>query len=319
MTKEQLHQNLQFLSSEQIVKNLTVYVTTPNTGLQLFNIEEEHLPDLLQMFIQSIVDTLVRDEAYTLEEYSTSLKRVDAYYRYDLAEETRTEEMRRMLEVLGMDDSNLFDSNATPIEMINGLYAVIRGNRGQNVVIYKNITAVDKTYAGRSFMIFGTSPTQFSRQSKSMLRITPSIHMLSVGDDIILIDMKKMETRLHLDNILKREIDRDITVISSKNIIINDVQLKKACESLAMCKKLRHALIHSNVAKKNISNADIIAFAQTERLGLKFHFNRAKDRFEIKSKAEAIRFIKLLDDNFLWSELTKVDYDSENKDPLVLA
>lgn len=319
MTKEQLHQNLQFLSVEQIVKNLTVYVTTPSTGLQLFNIEEEHLPDLLQMFIQSIVDTLVRDEAYTLEEYSTSLKRVDAYYRYDLAEETRTEEMRRMSEVLGLDDSNLFDSNATPIETINGLYAVIRGNRGQNVVVYKNITAVDKTYAGRNFMIFGTSPTQFSRQSKSMLRITPSIHMLSIGDDIILIDMKKMETRLHLDNILKREIDRDIAVISSKNIIINDVQLKKACESPTMCKKLRHALTHSNVAKKNISNADIIAFAQTERLGLKFHFNRAKDRFEIKSKAEAVRFIKLLDDDFLWSELTKVDYDSENKDPLVLA
>ena len=72
----------------------------------------------------------------------------------------------------------------------------------------------------------------------------------------------------------------------------------------------------SKVAIKNISNADIITFAKTARLDLKFHFNRANDKFEIKSKAEAIRFIKLLDDDYLWSELTKEDYDSPEKDPL---
>lgn len=316
MTKEQLLQKLQYLTVEQIEKSLSIYVTTATTGLQLFNIKNEFIPDLLQMFIKSVVDTLGTDDVYTLEDYSTSLKRVDAYYRYDLPVETRTSEMQRMIEVLALEDRNLFDSSVTPIESINGLYAVIRGNVGQNIVIYKNITAVDKTYAGSSVYIFGTSNTQFSRQSSSMLRITPALHMLLVDDEVILIDMKKLESKLHLDSILKRETDRDIATISAKNIILNDAHLKKACESPSMCKKLRHALTKSKVAKKNISNADIIVFAKTERLGLKFHFNRANDKFEIKSKAEAIRFIKLLDDDYLWSELTKEDYDSTDKDPM---
>lgn len=316
MTKEQLKQKLQYLTVEQIEKSLSVYVTTPTTGLQLFNIEDDHLPDLLQMFIKSVVETLVVDDIYTLEDYSTSLKRVDAYYRYDLPVGTRTEEMQRMTEVLALEDRNLFDSSVTPIESINGLFVVIRGNLDQNVVIYKNITAVDKTYAGSSYLLYGTSNTRFSRQSKSMLRITPALHMLLVGEEIILVDMKKLESKLHLDNILKRETERDIASISAKNIVVNDVQLKKACQTTSMCKKLRHALTKSKVVEKNVSNADIIAFAQTERLGLKFHFNRAKDKFEIKSKAEAIRFIKLLDDDYLWSELTKEDYDSPDKDPM---
>ena len=316
MTKEQLKQKLQYLTVEQIEKSLSIYVTTPSTELQLFSIKNDHLPELLQMFIKSVIDTLVFDDVYTLEDYSTSLKRVDAYYRYDLPAETRTPEMQRMIDVLALDDRNLFDSSVTPIESINGLYAVIRGNLDQNIVIYKNITTVDKTYAGSSFFLFGTSNTQFARQSKSMLRITTALHMLLVGEEVVLIDMKKLESKLHLDNILKRETERDIATISSKNIIVNDVQLKKACQSASMCKKLRHALTKSKVVQKNVSNADIIAFARTERLGLKFHFNRAQDRFEIRSKAEAMRFIKLLDDDYLWSELTKEDYDSTDKDPM---
>lgn len=317
MTKEQLHQTLQYLSVNQIQKNLSVYVTTPATGLQLFNIKNDHLPDLLQMFIKSVVETLVEDDSYTLEDYSSSLKRVDAYYRYDLPIGTRTIEMQRMKEVLELDDRDMFNSGVTPIESIDGLYAVIRGNLDQNIVIYKNITAVDKTYVGSSFLIFGTSHTQFTRQCQPMLRITPAIHMILVGDEVILIDMKKLESKLHLDNILKRETERDIAAITNKNIIVNDAHLKTACQSPSMCKKLRHALTKSKVFTNNISNTDIINFAQTERLGLKFHFNRSRDKFEIRSKAEAIRFIKLLDDDYLWSELTKVDYDSENKDPMV--
>lgn len=62
MTKEQLKQKLQYLTVEQIEKSLSVYVTTPTTGLQLFNIEDDHLPDLLQMFIKSVVETLVVDD-----------------------------------------------------------------------------------------------------------------------------------------------------------------------------------------------------------------------------------------------------------------
>ena len=316
MTKDELKQKLQFLVVEQVQKNITVYVTTPTTGLQLFNIIDANLPDLQEMFVKSVKSAILDYDTYTLEDYSVSLKRVDAFYRYDLAEENRTEEMKRMVEVLDLEDHEKFDTNVASIESINGLYAVIRGNRDQHMVIYKNITSVDKTYAGSNMYIFGTSSNQFTIQEKSMLRITPALHMLSVGGEIILIDMKRLESKLHLDCILKRESERDIRTISDKNIIVNDKHLKKVCESTSICKKLRHAMTLSKVAIKNISNADIITFAKTARLDLKFHFNRANDKFEIKSKAEAIRFIKLLDDDYLWSELTKEDYDSPEKDPL---
>ena len=85
MTKDELKQKLQFLVVEQVQKNITVYVTTPTNGLQLFNIIDTNLPDLQEMFVKSVKSAILDDDIYTLEDYSVSLKRVDAFYRYDLA------------------------------------------------------------------------------------------------------------------------------------------------------------------------------------------------------------------------------------------
>ena len=315
MTREELQQKLQFIQDDRITKHLAVYVTPQTTELQLFNIKNDDMGELLDMFIDSVKEKLIDDVHYSIEEYSTTVLRENAIYRYDLPAEHRTTEMNRMQEVIGIQASEYFDTRETPIENITGIYALIKGNEGQNVVVYKHITAVDKTYARSSFLFFKDND-MFQRQKENLLRISPVIHMVMVDNEILLLDMKKLETALGLKDILAREAERDIQAVMDKRLVTNNQHLKKVCEKTSMCKKLRHALTQSKVILNGIDNRRIIEFAESKREKLKFHFNEAKDAFDIKSKAEAERFIKLLDDDFLRSELTQEDYDSYDKESL---
>lgn len=314
MTKEELQRRLQFIQDEQITKHLSVFVTTRTTGLQLFNIREDDMGDLLNMFVVSIKQKLV-DEEYSIVEYSTTVLRDNAVYRYDLPAESRTIEMNRMFEVLNIQDPENFNADETPIESITGIYVVIRGEMDQNIVLYKYITAVDKTYARSSFLFFKDND-MFKRQKENLLRISPIIHMIMVENEILLLDMKRLESALGLKDILVRESERDIQSVVDKRLVTDNQFLKKACGKTSMCKKLRHALTQSKVVLNGIDNKRIISFAESKQEKLKFHFNAAKDAFDIKSKAEAERFIKLLDDDFLHSELSHEDYDSYDKESL---
>ena len=116
-----------------------------------------------------------------------------------------------------------FDKSATKIEKINGIYIVIKDNDNKNIItLFKNITNVDKAYAAASFMIFGREDRKFERQKENMLRITPTFHMMHVDGNVILVDLDKLEKPLHLDAILQKETERDV----SKH---EPIRLRRAC------------------------------------------------------------------------------------------
>lgn len=313
MTRDELKTKVQFVIDELADKTIYVFVTTDNSGLQLFNIVERDLNDLAQMFAQSI-KTVFIDKEYTIENYSTSLKRDEVMYLYDLDNE-RTHEMKMMAEAVQIQNPEYFDNGKTRIEKINGIYIVMKDANGQSVItLFKNITNVDKAYAASSFLIFGKEDKQFERQKENMLRITPTFHMIYVDDKILLTDLDKLEKPLHLDAILQKETERDVKSLS-KGVISNDEKLINACRKPKNCKKLRHALNMSKVVKKlaegSLDVSKLIEFVKN-KTSLKFHYK--ENMFDLRSEAEAVRFIKLMDDDYLLSELTGEKYDSDVKD-----
>ena len=146
MTKEELNQKLQFLNVSQIEKTMAVYVTVPDGQPQLFNIMGDDVEDLKGIIISSLISQTINNNDNTLEIYSTSLKRENALYEYDLNDESRTVEMKNMASVLNGDNVENYNVGEHGIEKINGIYIVIRGNMGQKGVMYKSVSTVDKVY-----------------------------------------------------------------------------------------------------------------------------------------------------------------------------
>lgn len=315
MNIEELKLALNFIDDEAVVKSITLYVTSPD-GLQLFNMVEDDLNELLPIYTSLLHSKILDLENVSLGDYSTTSARENMTYRYDLAEEQRTSEMVNMA-LAGTDDNpSYFTVNSESLEKITGIYVVIN-DAEHRIVLYKQISPVDKTY-GRSTYWFGLKAdnSMFERKRESMLRLTPGVQMLYVDGEIILLDMTKLEAALGLDAILQKEAQTTYQSVESKNIAMDISLVKEVCQQPSMLKKLRHALTESKVKDK--TNAEIIQFAQGQPK-LRFKFNEDNTRFDLTTKAAAKRFIKLLDDDYLFSNLTQEDYDSEQKGILVQA
>ena len=314
MTLEELHEKLSFLYNENVETHISFYATTPTTSLCLFNIENQFLDELKKMFIEEI--KLVTDNQspnFTLENYSSSTKQLDAIFQYDLQDDLRPE-MQLMKDVQAIIEPNLFVINPeNSIDQVNGLYIVIR-SANHVISLYKHIFGVDKIYAQKNWFLVHSNE-QFVKQQESMLRISPTFQMLCVDDDIIMTDIQKLERIMDLKAVLTNAAAQHIaTIVNAKQLVTRSDLLEEVSNEPTMAKKLIHAVTVGKVFLKNISNAVIIAFAQKK--GAKLNMSFEDNQFDLKNKAEARRFIKLIDDDYLTSELTKEDYDANQKQEL---
>lgn len=308
MNKEDLFEQLSFLKEEAREKLISLYVTAGG-DVQLFNMVQEDLDELLPVYM-TLIEQITEREGLQVGDYSTSLSRNDMIYVYDLDEDRRTTEMKQMVAAGSVVNPVYFECDSKSLEKIDGLYVVITdGNH--RVVLYKQILPVEKTY-GCKTILFGckSDKTMFERKKDSLLRITPGIQMMYVGDSILLIEMQRLEKAFGLDAILQKESKATIQSVLDKHIIEETAKLTEACTKPSMLKKLRHAL--SEGRTKDLGVNEIVEYAKTHKK-LKFKFNEAGDKFNLDSRAAAERFIKLLDDDYLFSRLTQTEYDSEQK------
>lgn len=312
MNLEELKTKLNFIVDDEIQKNITVYVTSP-AGLQLFNLVEDDLNELMPIYVNLLNSLIMEKEDLSIGDYSTTSARENMVYFYDLGTESRPQEMQNMASAGTVLNPSCFTVSSESLEKIDGFYVVVNSSE-HRAVFYKQILPVDKTYC-RTSLFFGIVPdnSMFERKRDSLLRVTPGIQMLYVDDDIILVEMSKLEKSLGLDAILQKEAEAMYHNVENKNIIVDITKLREACGTSSMLKKLRHALTESKA--KDLNNATIIQFAEAQTK-LKFKFNASKTMFNLDSKAAAQRFIKLLDDDYLFSKLTLTDYDSEQKGEL---
>lgn len=314
MTLEQLQEKLKFLYDDDVRKDISIYATTPTTGLRLFNIENQFLDELKVAFIEEIkAVTDNPSDNFTLENYSSSTKRLDAIYLYDISDQLKPE-MQSLKDVKeSVDLDNFVVNPENSIDQVNGLYIVIKSDE-HVISLYKHIFGVDKIYAQRNLFIV-RSHDQFVKQTESMLRISSSFQMLCVDDEIIMTDIQKLERILDLKEVLtNRAAEHIAKIVNERQLVKDSVQLERVSKEPTMAKKLIHALRDGKVFSQNISNAAIIAFARSK--GAKLNMSFEGNQFDLKNKIEAKRFIKLIDDDYLTSELTREDYDANQKQEL---
>lgn len=139
--------------------------------------------------------------------------------------------------------------------------------------------------------------------------------MFYINDNVFLLEIQKLEKTLNLGAVLLKAARNHIQTIKNRNLIETEVYLEKACQKSIVCKKLIHAMTESQVVKKDLSNEELLHFALDNKWKdvVKLSVNKSKTKFRVKNVAEAERFIKLMDDDYLTSELTTVQYDALDK------
>lgn len=310
MTADELKQLLQFICNDDVNKFISIFVTVEDSNPLLLNIRERDKGEIIDA-LKDFIQERILNYDFILQDYSVTNLRVDTYYRYDLDADTKTPEMVNLTSIIGVANQHQLDPDVINIEKADGMYFKLSDANGHIVTLYRHLSVADLTFTNSSHW-YTFSGNIFSRQHTSLLKISPEAQMLQVSDEIILLNMKRLERLLKLDAILKRETETHIQTIQNKGIVESTAKLLEVCKQPSISKKLRHAMTESKVFLNNLTNENIINFASRQPK-LKFKFNPSKTKFRLKSKAEAERFIKLLDDDYLRSLLTNEDYDSNDK------
>ena len=307
ITREQIIESLSFLNDES-QKIIVVYGLKDDMTILKLDIHRDHLAVLLDMMKASIQESMV-EKVYEVKSYRSADER-QAYYEYDMDDET--EEIRLLRETPGNDDIPVFNFDDNTISELNSLILVIT-NGDNTISLYKDISGVEKIYTRRRYII-KKSGQQFVRETEDMLSISSSFHMMRVAGTTILTNLDILEKRNGFQNIIINQATRDAQRVSDKQIVSNFEYLRTALEGdLSLSKKLVKALKDSPVLR--IDNDRIISFAQTNRrLQGKLGYSENNLQIHLTNKKQIQWFLKLLNDDFLRSQLSEEEYESGNKD-----
>ena len=121
------------------------------------------------------------------------------------------------------------------------------------------------------------------------------------------------------EGLIRNRANEALASIEQTRLIDNMVSLKDASVDFSFSKKLSKVAEQSLIITKRIPNEKVINFSKNNPgLRNKFKYNDSGDKIILDTKSSRLAFIKLLNDDYLVSELTEQPYDSLAKDKIMI-
>lgn len=310
MDRTELISKLDFIADSQSEIQIIVYALVGESStLKRLDIKEDDLSNLKNMFCKSVKEKLINKNDYSVLPISSADERKDCFYEYDLV---LPEELSILNDIIGDDTITNFDFRNEDVKDIQSLIVVL-SDGNNHLSLYKNISPVE--IIGRGSYLMKKANQRFERFQDNLLRISPNFHFLSINEKIIILDLKLLERFFGFVDVIEREANLGVDAIRDMNIVSNVDSLRDLISDVAFARKLTKIAGKSPVILKAIPNEKIILFTQ-QHPALKGKLKYTNDNLHItlSTKRSKDLFVKLLNDDFLTSELTDSYYESLAKD-----
>lgn len=310
MNKLELNNALSFVNAPQGELQIIFYANLESIEQpQKLDIAENDLPTLKQMFIDAIQTFIIAKDEYVVLQLSAADERGKCFYQYDLE---IPQELQMLQNVIANDNLQIFNFNNTLLSNINSLIVVLADDNNE-VSLYKKLSPVE--VIGRGGHIFKKSNQRLEKFDDQLLRITPKFQVIRVNGELIIIDLNAIEKSFGFHDVISREANVSLNAINEMQLISNIESLQELVNNVSFARKLTKVARNSPVIKLSIPNANIIAFAKSHPLTKsKMRFNEDETQFTLDTRVSKDLIIKILNDDLLTSELTKLYYDSLAKD-----
>lgn len=264
-----------------------------------------------QKLINSRFSKLSNDSVIDL---SCADDRLDAVYKYDLTDiPLQFAAMKIALELADADEKNAFNFLKDDLSNIQGLIIVI-GDAERKLVLYKQNYPISLLKRDNFMMVPVPHSTRFVRLDKDILRIDINFQYSLFEDNIYIFDLNKLESLIGYDGIIKKEAEKSIEAIKEMGLLEDVQPLRDDIDDITFSRKLTKVYKDSKVIGK-VENRLIVLFVK-QHAYFRNHpikVNHSGDKLVIDTKVSKNALIKLLNDDLLYSELTKSEYESVAK------
>lgn len=285
------------------------------TSLKRADLEDEETGiNLKQQFTGLLTEEFIKSEEIRVVELSSADERNNAIYHYDLSE--FPDNLKYFSDFQYIDNSPCFSVDEDDLSKVEALLIVI-GTSNNYCVLYKRFYPI--FLMGRQQFFLIKSKHRFKQIDDEIIRVNRDYNFIKLGEDVFIKDLKILEKFGGFKDIIEKE--AKIAVESIKNLnILDDTKILSETLSLdlSFARKLGKIQSNSPVISQQISPELIIKFTKEyEPLKGKFKYNTAKNKIILTTKSSQKSFLELLDDSYLTSQLTKLNYNSLAKEQLL--
>ncbi|WP_419870543.1 anti-phage protein KwaB [Chryseobacterium sp. CT-SW4] len=310
MNKTQLDEALNFLFNPQGELQIIIYaLTNQNEEAKKLDIKESDLSIFKTLFVNSVKNSIIDKNDFVILPLSTADERGKSFYQYDLE---IPNQLQLLESVIGNDRLNNFNFQHSKFSDIKALIIVFADNNNE-ITLFKKISPIE--IIGRGGNLLKKSNQRLEKFDEELLRISAKFQVIRVNNEIIIIDLLSIEKSFGIHDVIIREASVSLESVNQMNIVSNIESLSELINDITFARKLTKIARSSPVLRLRIPNLNIITFAKTHPLTKKkIRLNADETKFNLDTRVSKELFIKILNDDLLTSELTKLYYDTLAKD-----
>ncbi|EIJ8521522.1 DUF4868 domain-containing protein, partial [Salmonella enterica] len=193
---------------------------------------------------------------------------------------------------------------------VKGIIILISGDN-KCLALYKNKTNLAVLRNSRKLFNLVPDPDGYLKQlPNEILRLDFNYDLFLIDEDFYIKNHKTLETQMKFHQVIEAQAAIALNSLR-ESLLIEDISfLEKSSKELSFSRKLAKVSKHSPVLGK-IEATNIINYvANHEVLSSLLQINELRTKLIIKTKESQRFFIKLMCDDYLKSDLTKLMYDS---------
>lgn len=310
MNKTELNQSLSFVNDPQGELQIIIYANIDDIDEpRKLDIKGDDLPALKQIFVEGINYLVLDKDDFVILQLSDADERGKCFYQYDLEV---PDELELLENVIGNDNLQNFNFNNNDLASIKSLIIVLADDENE-ISLYKKISSIE--VIGRGGHILKRANQRLERFEDQLLRITAKFQVIRVDQEIIITDLNSIEKSFGFHDVITREATLSLDVINQMGLVHNIASLQELVTDVSFARKLTKVARNSPVIKNNIPNVSIIHFSKNHPLTKrKMRYSEDGTQFNLDTRVSKDLLIKILNDDLLTSELTKLYYDSLAKD-----
>lgn len=266
--------------------------------------DDETKEKILQQFLNVLNEDFNSVFSLDVLPLSEADERGKVLYIYDYPE--IPENIKCLMDFDYFEKYELFSFSRDDFSRIEAMLVVI-GDRENHCVLYKKFYPIYLVARGSLCLI--PSDHRFKQLEDDIIRVSSDYQFIRYKNELYIKDLKTLEKHSGFHDIVKKKANNAIEKIANMDILENTESLSDMLDDITFARKLAKVGEKSPIIDLHIPNDRILDFTRNHK-GLKNHLKYYNNRILLDTKKSKNLFIKLLDDDFLISELTEYHYDS---------
>lgn len=339
MNKPLLQSKLQFLDDKSI--GLELYFLYQKTGNEPFSILRAHLDgSTVQTKLENLFISKIRQQFLGKDISGKPLKDppvwdlkhikdvddIKTNYYHFPNKEAQNEEyhipepFKLMAELYSKsyEDIPLFEFDS---HLLDDVYAYLIRLQidSEQIILYKHKHAFEVLSRSPILKVLNINhDTKFSLEKDPLLKINEKIDFMFIDNNFIILNLGLLESKYGFNERYLKQASESLDFLKKKGILKDTTVFEQLSLKVSFSKKLMKVKPDNVVLKVPIQEMnDFLINYQTKdgktNLAKRIKYIPKSNKFEIKTIVAAEDFIRLLNDEFLISELTKRHYISPNK------